>query len=266
LSDSKSIHDARRRLKELRALAVLLGRGKDASLFRDAGRTLSRARDAKAAVEAFDRLRDRFSSEWTPRQFDKIRRALAARAQTIGEIGPLRIVDRGRVAAWPVDEMRRDDLLRGLTKSYRRARRAMKRAIEHRTPAAIHEWRKRVKMHWYQSQFLTDAGVVQLDARNRALHKLSRTLGNHHDLALIDELCASEPETFGSSRYVNLFRRFLARELHDLFAVAEKTGHELFAERPRNWALQREYARRAGTSTSVHLRGASKTAAVNFPP
>lgn len=235
VSDPKSIHDARRRLKELRALAVLLGRGKDASLFRDAGRTLSRARDAKAAIEAFDRLRDRFSSEWTPRQFDKIRRALAARAQAIGAIGPLRSVDRGRVAAWPVDEMHRDDLLRGLTKSYRRARRAMKRAIEHRTPATIHEWRKRVKMHWYHAQFLTMVSLGHFEARNESLRRLSRALGDHHDLILIDDICRHTPELFGSTRYARLFHTFVARALTELFGTAEEAGRELFREPTREW-------------------------------
>jgi len=127
--DQKALHDVRRRLKELRAMAALLGRP-DVEFFRDAGRTLSPYRDAKAAVEAFDHLRERFATEWTPRQFSKIRRALALSVppnidREIGEdLRAALIVERGQIAAWPVDAMKRDDLWSAITRSYRRARRA----------------------------------------------------------------------------------------------------------------------------------------------
>ena len=81
--DPRAVHDLRRRLKELRALTLILSdslpaRGKaERDFFRDAGRKLATARDSKAAVEAFDRLREHFKDEWGPRQFLKIRRALA---------------------------------------------------------------------------------------------------------------------------------------------------------------------------------------------
>src|SRR5438477_5508309 len=68
--DAHAIHDARRRLKELRALTSILSVAKnERRFFRDAGRMLSAARDAKAALEGFDRLRERFASEWKPRQY-----------------------------------------------------------------------------------------------------------------------------------------------------------------------------------------------------
>jgi len=240
--DSKSIHDARRRLKELRALTLLLGRGKgEARFFRDAGRELSAARDAKAALEAFDRLRERFASEWKPREFGKIRRALKERVDADTDpiaIESLRlslIVERGRIAAWPVDEMHRDELWSALSSSYRRARRMMRRALRERTNEAVHEWRKRVKMHWYHAQFLTMVSVCHLEVRNEALRRLSHALGDHHDLILIDEICRENPALLGSSRYVRHFRTFVARALTDLFATAEAAGRDLFGQPTRQW-------------------------------
>jgi hypothetical protein len=240
--DSKSIHDARRRLKELRALTLLLGRGKgEARFFRDAGRELSSARDAKAALEAFDRLRERFASEWKPREFGKIRRALKERVDANTDpiaIESLRrslIVERGRIAAWPVDEMHRDELWTALSSSYRRARRGMRRARKERTIETIHEWRKRVKMHWYHTQFLTMVSVCHLDARNDALRRLSHALGEHHDLILIDEICRTNPDLFGSIRYVRHFQKFVARALTELFTAAEEAGSDLFGEPTRQW-------------------------------
>ena len=240
--DAKAIHEVRRTFKELRALTLLLGGTKvERKFFRDAGRELSRARDAKATLEAFDRLRERFASEWTPRQFGKIRRALAARVgraadpEVMDRLRTALIAERGHIAAWPVDEMRRDDLWKGLARSYRRARRGMRQAVEDRTVEAIHEWRKRVKVHWYHTQFLTMVSLAPLEARTEALRKLSRRLGNHHDLVLIDETCRTTPDLFGSPRYVRKFRTFVGRELANLFEATESEGDDLFRESTREW-------------------------------
>src|SRR5437867_2071338 len=150
-SDPAAIHAVRRRLKVLRALTRILGTSSEEGFFRDAGRELAAARDAKAALEAFDKLQKRFKDDWKPKQFQKIRRTLSERvgadvdAATIDRLRGALTVERGRIAAWTVDEMRRDDLWDAVSRSYRRARRGMRNAIEQRTPAAIHEWRKRVK-------------------------------------------------------------------------------------------------------------------------
>jgi len=145
------------------------------------------------------------------------------------------IGERGRVAAWPVDEMRRDELWTALARSYRRARRGMRRAVAQRTVEAIHEWRKRVKSHWYHAQFLTEVKLMPPDPRLDALRNLSRTLGHHHDLVLIDDLCRQSPELLGSSRYVKLFRTFVSRALVELFEDAEHAGSECFRHPAGTW-------------------------------
>jgi hypothetical protein len=231
----------RRRLKELRALTLILGTASDGNFFRDAGRELAAARDAKAAVEAFDKLHKRFKDEWKPKQFQKIRRALSERvradvdAATIGRLRGELMVERGRIAAWTVDEMRRDDLWDAVTRSYRRARRGMRTAVEERTPAAIHEWRKRAKMHWYHAQFLATVNLARLEPQIELLRALSRTLGEHHDLVLVADLCRRSPELFGTHRYVRSFQRFLALRLAELQDEAERAGGELFIEKPKAW-------------------------------
>lgn len=243
-NDPKAIHDVRRRLKELRALTLLLssdlpeaGRA-ERNFFRDAGRELSTARDAKAALEAFDRLRERFADEWKPRQFQKIRGALAERVESNVDPDKMQrlhselLVQRGRIAAWPVDEMRREALWRAITRSYRRARTAMETAIEERTVEAMHEWRKRVKVHWYHAQFFSAEDLAKLEPYAELLRNLSRSLGEHHDLVLVDEACRRFPQSFGTYRYVQSFRRFVSRGLTEL---EERAGRELFEEKPRAW-------------------------------
>src|SRR5260370_36321479 len=240
--DQKALHDVRRRLKELRAMAALLGQP-DGELFRNAGRTLSPYRDAKAAVEAFDRLRERLATEWRPRQFLKIRAALLKRvaanvdAKIAENLRTALLVERAQIAAWPVDEMKRDDLWRAITRSYRRARRAMRTVREEKTAERLHQWRKHAKIHWYHAQFFGDVNMAKLEPHTDFLRKLSRALGDHHDLVIIDELCRDTPETFGSARYVRLFRRFIASRLSELEVDAESIGPDLFATRPRHWEV-----------------------------
>jgi len=242
--DASAIHDARRRLKELRALTLLLRLGKEERrFFRDAGKLLSAVRDNKAIVEGFDRLRERFASEWKPRQYQKIQRALKARLDATvnhADLNDLRralIIERGRIAAWPVDEMHRDALINAVGRSYRRARRSMRRAFETRTAKAMHNWRKRVKMHWYNAQFLTEVNVLPVDPAMETLRQLQRTLGQHHDLVLIDEICEQSPELLGSARYIRRFRTFIARALAEHFVEAERIGGLLFAATTRTWIL-----------------------------
>jgi CHAD domain-containing protein len=241
--DQKALHDVRRRLKELRSMAALLSQPDD-EFFRNAGRTLSPYRDAKAAVEAFDRLRERFATEWTPRQFSKIRRALAARVApnidpSISEdLRGALVIERGHIAAWPVDAMKRDDLWRAITRSYRRSRRAMRAARQEKTAERLHNWRKHAKIHWYHAQFFADVNMAKLEPHTDLLRKLSRALGDHHDLVIVDELCRDTPAAFGSARYVTLFRRFIANRLSELEVDAESIGRDLFATRARNWEVR----------------------------
>ncbi len=242
--DPAAIHNVRRRLKELRALTLILGSASEGNFFRDAGRELAAARDAKAMLDAFDRLRKHFGDEWKPRQFQKIRRALSERVNahvdtlTIEKLRGDLMVERGRIAAWTVDEMSRDDLWTAITRSYRRARRGMSSAVEERTPAAIHEWRKRVKMHWYHAQFLAAVNLASLEPRNELLRGLSHTLGDHHDLVLIADSCRRSPELFGSDRYVRSFQRFVSLRLSELQDKAEEAGRELFDEKPKSWTAR----------------------------
>ena len=241
--DPKALHDVRRRLKELRAMASLLGQP-DTEFFRNAGRTLSPYRDAKAAVEAFDRLRERFATDWTPRRFLKIRRPLVARVrpnieQSIGEdLRAALLVERGQIAAWPVEKMKRDDLWTAITRSYRRARKAMRAARREKTPESFHQWRKHTKIHWYHAQFFGDVNVAKLEPHTDLLRKLSRALGDHHDLVIVDALCCGTAEAFGSARYVKAFRQSIASRLGELEVDAESIGRDLFATRARNWEVR----------------------------
>jgi len=245
-----AIHDVRKRLKELRAAAELLrarlddhGRS-DRATFRDAGRRLAGTRDAKAAIEAFDHLREHYADEWRPGEFLKIRRTLARRlpnatdVQTIEALSEILHAARRRIAAWPVDGMKQDEVWPAFRRSYRRARNEMAAAVDTRRPELLHEWRKRVKIHWYHAQLASETGLARLDRYAKALHKLSDKLGEHHDLVVIESLLRTDPEAFGSPLYVLRFLDFVGRRMRELESDAASHGRDLFAERPRIWEQQ----------------------------
>jgi CHAD domain-containing protein len=246
----KAIHDVRKRLKELRAVISLLrshlddhGRH-DRVAFRDAGRRLAASRDAKAAVEAFDQLREHYAQEWGPGEFLKIRRALTRRLpgpispDTVRGLTDTLLAARRRVAAWSADGIKQEEVWSAFRRSYRAARRAMSHAAETNRPELLHEWRKRVKAHWHHSELVTDAGLARLDKYAKQLHKLSDVLGEHHDLVVLDELLGQSPQLFGSPVYVARFLGFVGRRLRGLEERAASAGGELFAERPKAWEEQ----------------------------
>jgi CHAD domain-containing protein len=83
----------------------------------------------------------------------------------------------------PKDEV----LLRGLTRSYRRARRLGKRACaKSATPELRHRWRKRVKDLQYQLQFTCVARHGKVSSWRRALADLGTALGQLQDIHVLE--------------------------------------------------------------------------------
>jgi hypothetical protein len=236
----KDIHETRKRLKELRALERLAGDGTQRIAMRDAGRALASSRDADALIEAFDKLRERFLVDWGVRKFGKIRRALVAAKQSVpppdnaGVTAALQTI-RDSIAQWRLDDPRFDLISRGLRAGYRRARRQMRTAFATRDPAGFHEWRKRVKEHWYHLQVIENAWPAVLGPHEAALHQLSRLLGDHHDLVVLRATIQQTPEAFGSKRLIRSFDRYVATRLGELEQEAEVVGRRLFEEKSRPW-------------------------------
>ncbi len=74
-----------------------------------------------------------------------------------------------------------DDLARGLARSGRRTRRALKRASSTGLDADFHEWRKRVKELRYQIELLASSGSPELRQREKSMAALAEELGRVTD-------------------------------------------------------------------------------------
>jgi CHAD domain-containing protein len=229
------VHDARKRFKETRALLRMIRKplGQQFAIenawFRDAGRELAASRDAEAVIEALDKLE-------LPRAVaTRIRNRLRAAQQQHPPLEPIianvldqLVIAQARITLWPTMDDSFDTLAGGLRLTYRLGRRAMKSA---NTPNELHEWRKRVKEHWYHAQLLRDVWPAMLKPYASVMQDLSRALGDHHDLHVLRDLVTA-PSAIAA---IDARQRALEAE-------ARVIGARVYAEPSRAWlARMRNY-------------------------
>ena len=73
-------------------------------------------------------------------------------------------------------------IIRGLRLTYSKARKRFKKSYAEEDLYLFHDWRKWTKYVLFQLHFLESMGCEKLKKRIQALTKLSKLLGNHHDL------------------------------------------------------------------------------------
>jgi CHAD domain-containing protein len=219
------VHDARKRLKRVRAVLRLVRDpiGEDRyreenARYRDIGRQLAPARDARVA-------RDLHVEHLGPSE--RLEAELRAARQTVREPEVVGKVLRdladglGTVGSWPLEGTEADLFADGLRRTYRSGRRAM--AAEEKSPSAEqrHEWRKAVKYHWHHLELVAEAWPAVIEARAAETHRLADLLGDEHDLVLLGPLLP-KPD------------RRLEHRSADLRQEALALGRHVYAEPPRD--------------------------------
>lgn len=252
---AKRVHDARKRFKETRALVRLVRKPLGAqfavenSWFRNAGHDLAAARDAEAVLEALDKLAE--AVKIAPATRKKARAALEKRRDAMtaealdGRVGNvLAQLDAAvtRLATWPALGTSFDTIAGGLRRTYRGGREAMRAALRFHSPEALHEWRKRVKEHWYHAQLVRHVWPPMFKAYASVLEDLSHALGDHHDLHVLRGIIASSPAEFGRTpTVVKLLDKIDTRQ-RELEQEAAEIGSRVYAEGPDAWlARMRNY-------------------------
>jgi CHAD domain-containing protein len=244
---AEAVHGVRKDMKKLRTVLRLLrfelGKKRyrrENARFRDAARALSEARDAEVKLATLAALAEH--------EADLPGEALDAWRK---------ILDRDRVAAanlvahdeeavaqarWLIEaglegiralELEGDSwklVEPAVRRTYRRGRRAMKKAEDRRRAGDLHEWRKRAKDLWYELRLLSRAWPGPLEATADEAHRLTDLLGDHNDLALLREDLhrrkLGEAETAAAAAAID-------RRQEELAAQAFSLGRRLYAERPQ---------------------------------
>jgi CHAD domain-containing protein len=250
LDRHERVHQARKRFKKLRGLLRLArfaleeAYREENTSYRDLGRALSDVRDAAALLETYDLQLDTYASYVDAGAFASVRQTLAERRRAVfeGETAwedRLRdVLDglheaRGRIAAWPLKEDRFSALGPGLQKTYGRGRRAFHTAYDDPTPEHFHEWRKRVKYHWYHARLLQNTWSPLIKGYRRALKDLSDLLGDHHDLAIFRQTLVDESRDFGEERDLQVLMGLIDRRQAELAAKARTIGQRVYHEKPK---------------------------------
>lgn len=248
------VHNVRKCTKKLRSLLRLarphLGdqyHVENASI-RDSSRRLSNLRDATVLLATFDGL--------VKKQPEDHRAGSAAiRGLLVGSLsddaGPDSSEEQlaafaddarellERIDEWTVQAYDFAAVGDGLARSYRDGRHAMQAAIGSSDAADWHEWRKRVKDHWYHVRLLRSVWKPVMKAREGELETLSDLLGEDHDLAVLEVSLArlGVPDAEGAARLIEL----AARKRASLQAKAAPLGGRVYAEKAP--ALRKRLAR-----------------------
>lgn len=256
VSSEEAVHDTRKAIKRLRALARLLREDLGEETFarengplRDIARRLAGARDAEVMVSTLDRvLKGHERGLGRRRSVAELRAQLAAerdraarregdattRDATLGELYAV----RARVAAWPLSERPGMQLVEpGLWRLYRQGRRRGRRARRAKPgdTRALHLWRKRAKDLRYAAQML---GLEELAAR---ADDLQERLGDEHDLALLAARVSAPGSPLagggeGRRRTRKQALKLIARRRARLRKRALREGERLYEHKPKRFA------------------------------
>lgn len=246
-----AVHETRKILKRLRALLGLLKgplRGKQRKQadrdLRDAGRLLSDFRDARVRLDLIDALRTRDEAKALDRFLQNVSDELQADYDEVFADGALgRAVEeasnllrgvRRQVRRWKLTGCDDPAAFRaGIERTYTRGSQGMARVLVHPTDETFHEWRKRVKelRHHFEHAGPVDPAKWP-ETPAGTLKDLARSLGGHHDLAVLGETLVAlvgPDEDIGALRILHdqIRDERLAHEARCL-----EIGRAVFAERP----------------------------------
>jgi CHAD domain-containing protein len=234
------VHAMRKTVKKLRGLLRLVRpvfpeAGAENAVLRDAGRGLSSLRDAAVQLATVERLTEGMPEDRRGRLLVPFREAAEhhdtqAAPHLLPAFAGAMASLRDRSQGWTLDQDDWDALEPGLSATWAGARKAMKAARRDPSPDALHEWRKRVKDHWYQARLLRPLWPRLMDPHIAAADELGEVLGQVNDLAVlrdrldaapIEEGLRSEARDLADLRHAELMAQALPLGRHLLAGSAE---------------------------------------------
>jgi CHAD domain-containing protein len=232
--DDQAIHEARKSVKKVRAILLLIdadeGRGQTNchKRLRKVNRTLSDVRDPDAMTAILTKLTRKNSQLFDEHSLARLRRRLSALKQTAMEAarnaGAWKTLDRELrnlrqdAKGWRPRHRQFRALAAGIRRTYRRGRKAMSRARRRQTADNFHEWRKHIKALWYELR-LVEGCTPGIKRDVTALHRAETWLGDDHNVVVLSaelskdgSLCDLEQFRRAADRYqCQLRQRTIAR-------------------------------------------------------
>jgi CHAD domain-containing protein len=269
---STRVHETRKRFKENRALLRLFRRAlgehfaTENRWYRDSARELAEYRDADAVRAAVQSLPEDVRQRIGPAAMRRLRRVVRNEHRAVyQDVDSVErrldmIIEQLPVAAARLTNLMIDSaddfggIERDFIRTLRRGRRLMRSAAATSDPAEYHEWRKRVKEHWHQIQFLKPIRPKMLEKRETLLNELSHILGEYHDVQLIRGIVATATNIFEPSETSRVDEILAARQ-KELERDAHSVGKRVYKSSPKSFAGKlRKRWKRWAQSDSPSLR------------
>ena len=240
-------HELRKRCKKLRGLVRLVrpvfpDYAEENRALRDAARRLEPLRDRAALDEAVDALEVAFDRQVSGGVFEALRARIgearregleeAAREARLEDFREEMLAVRRRAEGWALETDGKKALTKGLRKTYARARDAMAAAEAEPDAERLHEFRKRVKYHWYHCRLMKRAAPKFIAPQRKLASKLADVLGEHNDLADL-EAAIDGWGGVGSGEEEAVLRGLIVERREALAEEAFAEGALLLVEKPK---------------------------------
>jgi len=253
IDSHETVHQIRKRCKKIRGLIRLVRPHMKETYevenvwYRKSAERLSFVRDAQSLIETYDLLMDHYNDEVDRQSFGPIRRKLTLRLNKVSE-DEVGLQDqlatfkermeegRERIPYWQLDELEPQDLVDGLTKTYGRACEAAITAYKKPSADRFHDWRKRVKYHWYHMRVVRPIWEREVSARSKDSDALGNLLGNDHDLTVFRKTLSKESDDFSNEEAVETLCALSKQRQEELRDEAKPLGLRLFAESPKKFS------------------------------
>jgi hypothetical protein len=231
----KRIHEARKSIKKVRALLRLIGPKHEDRDLREVAQKLAKLRDTATVIVTLDSLSAKYPHRLGKTTVQSVRRALTARKREAGKESD-RVLHklaaalhdaRKKVKEWPLQGDGFEAIEDGLEKTYRRGRMALALARKHPTAENYHNWRKRVKDHWYHVRLLDVA-----EAQQASLRDLETYLGDDHNLFVLQETIVADPDFYGSAKGTVRVLELIPKYQAELRKKALSLGERSYKETP----------------------------------
>ncbi len=95
----------------------------------------------------------------------------------------------------------------------------------------MHDWRKQVKYLWYQIALMNQLWPNMMNAWSNETKELSKLLGLHHDMFLLQQAIDNYSKSFSPNLFKNL-NNSIATKKRKLETLSLDLGSKLFAEKP----------------------------------
>lgn len=242
---AERVHDARRRLKRVRALLELVGRQMDDDIvtreqtaYQNLSRKLGVARDADVALETLEDLASEVIGPVDAVRDLLVTAAIRQRKRTLSADKLATLAAQIRASSHTVVKQKLacegwDVVGPAMGHSYQKARDACRAKTQ--KPEQLHDWRKFTKTLMYQLTLVRKAAPKTISSLIPKYERLAELLGRHQDLQVLKRILSEHAAHGLHMAKFPALDVCIEKHCKRVLKRAQKLGREVFAIRPKDF-------------------------------